>query len=317
MLTSKNGWSQSLIMDEIILRFPLMAEQIFEELDDQNLTKCRGISNIWYDATEKIQWTRRIQNLTKENKNHQSSWKLVLVKIPTEILKKLVLTCEKYHRDISRWQCSPLHLATSSGDLQLLQHIYEKSKDKNPKDTLGGTPYHSAAHHGSLEIFQFFMERAEDKNPKDDQGWTTLHYAAAEGHLEICKLICENASNLNSKCFDGGMTPLHQPAIEGYLEICKLLVLKIEDKNPSNRYGFTPLHAAAREGYLEIYKFIADRVEDKNPEDGNGRTPLQLATDNGHLEICRLICTLLISTYDKKLKNPTLSNPEKKRRKKK
>ena len=73
-------------MDEIILRFPLMAEQIFEELDDQNLTKCRGISNIWYDATERIQWTRRIQNLTKENRNHQSSWKLVLAKIPTEIL---------------------------------------------------------------------------------------------------------------------------------------------------------------------------------------------------------------------------------------
>ena len=108
------------------------------------------------------------------------------------------------------------------------------------------------------------------------------------------------------------MTPLHQPAIEGYLEICKLLVLNIEDKNPLDKYGFTPLHAAAREGYLEIYKFIADRVEDKNPEDGDGRTLLQFATDNGHYEICRLICNLLISTYDKKLKTP-----EKKRRKKK
>ena len=52
-----------------------MAEQIFEEVDDQNLTKCRGISNTWYDATERIQWTRKIQKLTKENKNHQNSWK--------------------------------------------------------------------------------------------------------------------------------------------------------------------------------------------------------------------------------------------------
>ena len=73
-------------MDEIILRFPVMAEQIFEELDDQNLTKCRGISNTWYEATEKIQWKRKIQKLTgtksiqfwdglgyqqKENENHQ------------------------------------------------------------------------------------------------------------------------------------------------------------------------------------------------------------------------------------------------------
>ena len=178
-------------MEETILRFPVIAEQIFDQLDDQNLTKCRGVSQTWYDATERLQWIRKIQKLTKENKNHQSSWKLVLVKIPTEILKKFALTCEKYHFNISRWQCSPLHIATKSGDLHLLQHIYEKSKDKNPKDTLGQTPYHSAAaaQHGSLEIFQFFMERAEDKNPRDDEGWTALHDAAAEGHLEICKVI--------------------------------------------------------------------------------------------------------------------------------
>ena len=69
-----------------------MAEQIFEELDDQNLTKCRGISNTWYDATERIQWTRKIKKLTKENKNHQNSWKSVLVKIPTEFLKKFACT---------------------------------------------------------------------------------------------------------------------------------------------------------------------------------------------------------------------------------
>ena len=79
-------------MDEIILRFPLMAEKIFEELDDQNLTKCRGISNTWYDATERIQWIRKIQKLTKENKNHQNSWKSVLVKIPTDFLKKFAFT---------------------------------------------------------------------------------------------------------------------------------------------------------------------------------------------------------------------------------
>ena len=125
----------------------------------------------------------------------------------------------------------------------------------------------------------------------------------------------ENASNLNSKSnedFDGGMTPLHQAAIEGYLEIVKLLVSKVEDKNPFDSEGFTPLHAAARQGNLVMYKFIAERVENKNPADGDGETPLSLATKKGHEEICRLIYA-----YIKRQSNQTLSNQEKKRRKKK
>jgi ankyrin repeat protein len=307
-----NTKEQGLTMDQIILRFPVIAEQIFGELDDQNLTKCREISKTWCDATERLQWTRKIQRLTKENKKHQDSWKLVLVKIPTEFLKKLALTCEEYDDDIFEWQRSPLHTAAYGGDFQLFEHIYEKSKEKNPKDKYGTTPLHTAAGQGSLEVCKFIMERVEEKNPKNENGWTALHLAAAHGHLEICKLICGNISSLNLRTDGGGTTPLHQAAIEGHLEICKLLVLKVEDKNPSTIDGFTPLHAAAREGYLEIYKFIANRVEDKNPEDGDGRTPLQFATNNGHYEMCRLICNLLICTYDKKL-----SNPEKKRRKKK
>ena len=78
-------------MEEIILRFPVIAEQIFDQLDDQNVMKCREICKTWYDVTERLQWIRKIQKLTKESKNHQSSWKSVLVKIPIEFLKKLTL----------------------------------------------------------------------------------------------------------------------------------------------------------------------------------------------------------------------------------
>ena len=303
-------------MEEIILRFPVIAEQIFDQLDDQNVTKCRKICKTWYDVTERLQWIRKLQKLTKD---HHISWKSVLVKIPTHFLKKLAVEYDLDPFPIgipirifqSGWKWSPLHTAAHSGDLQLFEHIYEKSKDKNPQDKHGQTPFHAAAVHGSLEIFEFILERTEDKNPKNKYGWTTLHLAAEHGHLEICELIFENISSLNSRT-DCGRTPLHEAAIEGHLEICKLLVLKVEDKNPSDEKGLTPLHAAAKKGYLEIYKFIAERVKEKNPEDRDGRTPLRLADDNGHYEICQLI-------YDYKIKqrDAILSNPEKKRRKKK
>ena len=69
----------------------MIAGQIFDELDNQNVTKCREISKTWYDATERLHWARKIKKLMKENKKHQISWKSVLVNIPTDILKKLAL----------------------------------------------------------------------------------------------------------------------------------------------------------------------------------------------------------------------------------
>ena len=132
----------------------MIAEQIFDQLDDQNLAKCRGISKIWYDATERLKWKRQIQKLSEENVKHQTSWKSVLVKIPTEVLKKLALACEEYHYNILQWpdgvECSPLHIAACSGDLQLYKHILEKTKDKNPKGHMGDTPFLTAASYGSF-----------------------------------------------------------------------------------------------------------------------------------------------------------------------
>ena len=72
------------------------------------------------------------------------------------------------------------------------------------------------------------------------------------------------------------------------------------------------MHAAAREGYLEIYKFIAERVDIKNPATVDGETPLTMAIESDRGEIIRLI-----HAYNKRQRNQTLPNTEKKRRKKK
>jgi ankyrin repeat protein len=298
-------------MEETILRFPVIAEQIFDQLDDQNLTKFRGISRTWYDATERLQWIRKIKDLTKHNpyssRDHQISWKLVLVKIPTHVLEKLAVTL-----DWEGWKrCpTPLHTAVYSGDLQLFEHIYEKSKDKNPQDPDGRTPFHAAAEHGSLEIFKFIMERAEDKNPNMKFGRTTLHLAAAHGHLEICKLISENISSLDSVGSDCSCL------------YCGLM-LDVGCWMFGCNNGRTPLHEAAIGGHLETYKFIAERVKEINPKDRDGKTPLRLAEEKGRYEICRLIRSLppyvsIFQAYNQiKQRDAKLSNPEKKRRKKK
>ena len=44
----------------------MIAEQIFDQLDDQNVMKCREICKTWYDVTERLQWIRKIQKMAKD-----------------------------------------------------------------------------------------------------------------------------------------------------------------------------------------------------------------------------------------------------------
>ena len=52
-------------MEEIILRFPEISKQIFNNLDNQNLTKSRGVSQLWMASIEerKYFWIRKIQKI--------------------------------------------------------------------------------------------------------------------------------------------------------------------------------------------------------------------------------------------------------------
>ena len=264
---------------KFIARFPEMAEQIFNELNNEDLIKSKEVDKAWCDLIDqRLVWKRMIQSSTKHDNDFKFEFNLGLKKMPSDILKEFALVCFK-----AKWfnlGFSPLHIIAFCGDLLLYKYILEKSSDKNPKirtEELGGAaPIHVAALYNNLEIVKFCIEHDENKNPKDCEGSTPLHHAAYKGDLEICKLI----------------------------------VLVVDDKNPRDKLGWTPLHAAARNGHSEIYKFIAERVDDKNPSDNQGNTPFEEAFDNGHLQICRIYLDIL------GIENPTLTEPEAKSRSK-
>jgi hypothetical protein len=47
-------------MEKLFEEFPLSPKEIFEELDNKNLAKCRGVCKLWRDFidNEKIVWNR-------------------------------------------------------------------------------------------------------------------------------------------------------------------------------------------------------------------------------------------------------------------
>ena len=289
-------------MEQLALRFPHLASNIFKQLDNQSLVNCKETSQRLenFYGNEKFFWLRIIHTYKGNFVQFKETWNKTLKKSPIIHVKELALATHNFFMKYSSRfakQWHPLHITADQGLCELFKYVSEKTDEKNPKGFEGLTPFHLAAQEGHLEVSKFIIERVEDKNPKQDQGvaedWTPLHYAAIWGHLDICKLIMDNIVDKNPIGTKSGLSPLHVAAKEGQLEICKIIVKYLIDKNPKNRYGMTPLHWAVCYGHLEVCRFLIEEASEKNPQDRYGKTPLHHAMDLNHLEISKLISSYL------------------------
>ena len=313
---SSSGFSTK----DFLLRFPTIGEEIFDQLDHENLVKCRLIGSFWCSVIDnsKIVWRRRIQIFNENHVEFHQHWKSVLKNIPRDRIKELALAAEQFYSkdtDIRRldFNHSPLHITSACGFFSLHKFVTEKilavapisgiiskvanlvtkqsspnaSNEINPMRKDGVTPVHFAATYGHVDLFMYLADHLEDIFPLTKDGTSPLVCAAQNGHLVICKTIVERAKEPNLGDTLTGLTPLHTASYNGHFDICQLLIENIDDKNPRNKNGNTPLHFAAEQGHFEIYKLIFENIKEKNPASLNGQTPLGLAGNNGRFRILK------------------------------
>ena len=262
-------------MEDLCERIPLISDQIFKYLNNQTLINCRKASKRLNQVLDqdKKNWIRIILRYQSDFKYFEESWKKVLCKTPTSIIKKLSLAVHElfssnaelvskkmliYYRPVTIYgpnQWSPLHVAVACGDLELCNYIVQKTKDINQKKFKSFHPLHLAAYRGHLGICQLIANSLLDKNPPDEFGITPLHIFASSENLKLFQFFLDNATN----------------------------------KSQETKLGMTPLHIAARNGKTEVCHMILNTIQDKNPRSQNGKTPLHEANENGHLEICQLL----------------------------
>ena len=153
---------ENLKMETFILRFPTVTQHILQELDDQNLTKCRevGLSFHKFLNQDKVLWMRMIQNYISNYVNRKKSWNHVMKQVPVDIFKKLALCVESFLTEGSfklPFSLSPLHVAVYSGCI-ICKYIEEKTKNLNSENCHDVTPLHIAARYGYLEIYKFISK---------------------------------------------------------------------------------------------------------------------------------------------------------------
>ena len=305
-------------MEDLSLRFPLVARIIFNNLDDESLTKIGDLNrpmNKLLDQ-ERIYWLRILRKYQKNFIQFKDVWKISLRQMPVEVIKELAIAVNQFFNFLASRhgkQWSPLHIAAERGLLQLYQYISNKTGIINHGRPDESTALHLATQMGNLEIVKFIIDNLVEKassanpnfgvaqliadnkidiNPRGIGRLTPLHVAAQYGHIEIFKTIAEVTFDKNLRCKQN-FTPLHEAAYNGHLEVCKLLLLSLPDKNPrggTDEAGITPLHFAAHQGHSDVVKLFFQYVNEKNVVDAAlGFTPLHYAALKGHLETCKIL----------------------------
>ena len=298
-----------------MLRFPHLGQRIFEQLADQDMTKCLQVSRNLLMSLENQKFFL-VRLLLNWSKTPNRSLKEVLTQFDVETLKEIAAAGNQIRNERSRSEQRPvsiplIHCATLNGDIQIFEKIFHAVRNKSPK-LFDRTPFHVAADKGNLEICQFIIKNTSDKNPRNRHGISPLHVVAKNGQLSICQLIIDNINptKINEiNFFDTNRnTPLHFAAKNGHSKICQIILskawwpLRCFNPNLQNSDGYTAFHYAADKGLLKVCEMMVLKCIDRNPKNPIHHTPLHSAAEKGHLEICRLItdniCTAVILTKE-------------------
>ena len=90
-------------MENFFDKFPGLGKGIFDQIDNQNLAKCKEVGEHWYNFinNQKVPWIRMIQKYAKNDIDQMPEmWKTVLDRTPTEIVKELAIAVQLFYKDV-------------------------------------------------------------------------------------------------------------------------------------------------------------------------------------------------------------------------
>jgi ankyrin repeat protein len=101
----------------------------------------------------------------------------------------IVLGANVDWQDEDDFNRTPLHMAASRGNVEIVKMLIDAGSDANVQSNIGYTPLHVAASWGRLEIAKMLIDAGAYVDVQDKSGWTPLHVAASLGRVEIAQML--------------------------------------------------------------------------------------------------------------------------------
>ena len=181
---------------------------------------------------------------------------------------------------------TPLHAASYSGHLSVVQWLVGKGADIDALDNNGWTPLLCATAAGRLSVVEFLVEKGADIHARNSKGETLLQWASKFGHLSEVEFLVEKGADIDARNCKG-QTPLIWASSGGHMSVVQCLWCngKGADIHAQVNNGWTPIHFACWNGHLSVVKFLLGKGADTHAQNKSGTTPLLLASHNNHLSV--------------------------------
>lgn len=143
-------------------------------------------------------------------------------------IAEILLTCGIPVDQPDKNGYSPLMLALSTENIDLITILIEKGADVNKKSTNSGTlPILVAGRLGNPEIVDLLLTNGAEINGVDDDGWSPLHVACFHNHDKVVNLLIRRGADM-SACDNRRRTPYHflLPTSEDNYDRCMQLMIK-------------------------------------------------------------------------------------------
>ena len=187
-----------------------LAENIFSNLNVEDLKLCRQINQSWKQIVENVEnpifWLNKFKSLSKDNlkdwikiiKLHQNSDKqqAIIYYLQWNLKKETTdLPCytsptvqDDFRKKIFEI-CGHCRYMLSNEDIETVKILVPLTDNPNAPDEDGKTLTYEAACNGHTKIVKILVPLTDNPNSPDKDGKTPIHEAACNGHTKIVKIL--------------------------------------------------------------------------------------------------------------------------------
>ena len=190
--------------ENLFVRFPAINKKILNRLDDQSLTKFKEASRQLFPIIDKERtfWIRSLKNYNENFERFLDSWKKVINKTPTEIIKDLAISMNQFHK-LHRdqfynydsfgperiWSQDKLSLTFGPTGQMVPMRWSQTFGPTRQMVPMQFTPILIAADRGELELCKHVFGRIGQLNDELIDRKTALEMAEERGHFEVYNFI--------------------------------------------------------------------------------------------------------------------------------